>query len=66
MIDEFWMKHLKGLPKNKFKKIEIQAGVYYKTPVSIITYVYGPIFKAELLVKNSVRNKKKNKNTLLN
>jgi hypothetical protein len=54
MIDDFWMKHLKGLPKNKFEKIELKAGVYYSTPVSIITYVYGPIFKAELLGRNSI------------
>jgi hypothetical protein len=48
MIDEYWVEYLKGLPKNKYKKIEIQAGDYYKTPVSIITYIYGPIYKAEL------------------
>ncbi len=48
MIDEYWIEYLKGLPKNKYKKIEIQAGYYYETPVSIIAYVYGPITKLEL------------------
>ena len=47
-IDENWIRYCEVLPEADSKKIKIRAGNYYNNPVSIITYVYGPIFKKDV------------------
>lgn len=49
-IENNWIKYLtfNRLPLDRSDRIDINAGKYYGIPVSIITFVYGPIFKNEL------------------
>lgn len=51
IIDNAWLKYLSGLflSIEKYKKIEIKAGAYYNRPISIIAFVYGPLYKKDLL-----------------
>jgi len=49
-IKKYWEEYLKNnnLPLNKSEEIDIKAGNYYNIPVSIITFVYGPLFIKDL------------------
>ena len=49
-IETAWSRYIaeNTLSINKIEKVKINCGEYYNWTISIITYIYGPIFKDEL------------------